>query len=230
MLHVEQSEFEALQKNNEVLGKKLTKRSAQYVFELRKLLSQEMDMESQEKAMAEILPELLEAQKKGETAKQLFGPVAEKAKKIIEGPEEEEKEMPYWLMWLDNTLLVFVFLAGMTAILNLFNARGAQYGLTSLIVASLVGGFVFNTMYQLIYRYEKPGADRSKKPKAWKAWGIIIVLTFVWMMIFSASVLIPAKINPMIDPVILIIIAALVYGVRYLLKKKLGYKGSFFQR
>lgn len=230
MLHVEQSEFAALQKSNEALGKQLTKRSAQYVFELRKLLSQEMDMESQEQVMAELLPELIAAQKKGETARQLFGPVSERAKKIIEGPEKEEKEMPYWLMWLDNSLLVFVFLAGMTALLTLFNARGAQYGLVSLLVASIFGGVVFNTMYQLVYRYERPGADRSKKPKAWKAWLIIIALTFVWMMIFSASVLIPAKINPVFDPVLLIIIAALVYGIRYLLKKKLGYKGSFFQR
>lgn len=227
---MEQSEFEELQKKNKELSEHLTKRSVQYVYDLRKRLSQELDMEDQEKAMAEILPELIAAQKKGITARQLFGPVDQKAKEIIEGPEEEPKEMSFGMMWLDNTVIVFVFLAAMTGIMQVFNMKGSAYGITSLLVSSVFGGLVFNMMYRLIYRYEKPGADKSKKPKTWKAILIIIALTFAWMIIFSASLMIPAAINPALNPIILLILAAAIFGIRYVIKKKVGYEGTFFQR
>lgn len=231
MLHVEQSEFKALQEKNKELGQQLTKRSAQYVFELRKNLGTALDMEDQEKALAEILPELIAAQKKGITARQLFGPVSQKATEIINGPEEAPKEeLSFWAMWLDNTVIVFVFLAVMTGAMALFDVRGSNYGILSLLLSSVVGGLVFNMMYRLIYRYEKPGADKSKRPKTWKAMLIIIALTFVWMMIFSASIMIPAAINPSLDPMILLVLAAAIYGIRYWIKKKVGYEGTFFQR
>lgn len=62
---MEQEEFKQLKEQNEQYMQQLSKRSYDYIFKLRKVLQETMDVESQEKALAEVLPGLVQAQKKG---------------------------------------------------------------------------------------------------------------------------------------------------------------------
>lgn len=226
-----QRPFEEIKKENEAYAEKLSKRSVQYIYELRKILSQSMNVDSQERALNDILPKLITAQRQGITARQLFGPVADMARLVIEGPKEEPKEMPFWQMWLDNTLMVFVLLGAFGGIISLFLPNPMVIGITSMILSAMCGGVVFWAMYHFIYRYDRPGADKSKKPKTWKSIVIILGLMLIWMAILQASMtLLPPSWNPALTPIWMLIVSALVYGVRYVLKKTLGYSGSFFSR
>lgn len=223
--------FDEVKQENEDYIRQLSKRSAQYIYELKKILSNEMNVENQERALNEILPQLICEQKKGVTARQLLGPVQDCARLIIEGPKEEPKEMPMWQMWLDNSLLIFVLLGAFSGIMGVFSENPMIIGIVSMIISAVIGGGIFYLMYRLIYQYDRPGADKSKKPKTWKSMLIIIALMFVWIAALQLSMVwLPSNINVSLTPIWMLIISALVYGVRYLLKRQLGYSGSFFNR
>lgn len=224
-------DFAALKKENEAYGEKLSKRSAQYIYELRKRLSEKMNVERQEVVLNEILPTLVAGQKEGKTAKQLLGTVDDCAQRLIEGPKKEPKEMPFWQMWLDNALMVFAILGAMSGIFGLFPSKPMMMGMTSMILSAIFGGFVFCAMYYFIYRYDRPGADKSKKPKLWKSLLIITALMLLWMAVLQLSmVYLPVQWNLALNPIWTLVVAAAAYGIRSLLKRYLGYSGSFFNR
>ena len=60
---------------------------------------------------------------------------------------------------------------------------------------------------------------------------IITALMLIWMAILQMTmVFLPTSLNPAFSPILTLLVSAAVYGIRTLLKRKLGYKGSFFTR
>ena len=176
-------------------------------------------------ALNEMLPILVEEQKTGKTARQLFGTVSERLDAIVNKPAEQKKSTTASLMWLDNFLLLFGLLGVVAGIMGLFVSRGTQtvtYGLTTLIVASAVGGLVFYMMYLFVYQFEQPGADKSKKPKTWKTILMLASVTIVWFLVFNGAALLPPALNPILDPMVMIILSGLALALRYYLKKRFG--------
>jgi len=109
--------------------------------------------------------------------------------------------------------------------MGLFVPRGTQavtYGLTALVIASAVGGLVFYMMYLFVYQYEQPGADKSKKPKTWKTIVMLGSVTLVWFLVFNGAALLPPSLNPILDPMVLVVLSALALAARYYLKKRFG--------
>lgn len=228
---VNEKSFEEIKAENEQYAQKLSKRSEQYIYELKKKLSDHYNVEKQEHVLNELLPKLVEGQRKGETARQQFGTVDECLKLILEGPKVPIKEMPFWQMWLDNSLMVFAILGAMNGIIGLFPQKTMRMGITSMVLSAVCGGVVFWALYHFIYRYDRPGADHSKKPKTWKSVVIITALMLIWMAILQMTmVFLPTSLNPVFSPILTLLVSAAVYGIRTLLKRKLGYKGSFFTR
>lgn len=215
---------------NRELETQLTKRNQQYIFDLKKSL-EAANLSEEEKAVAlhEMLPTLVKEQKGGKTARQLYGTVSERVEAIIEGPSVaagENTTKPI-LMWLDNTLLLlgmFAVLVGFMALIS--KGKAVQYGLLTVITAAAFGGWVFYLMYKYIYQYERPGADKSQRPKIWKTMLILTPVFFVWILTFSLTSLLPGYLNPILDPVIVIVIGAAALGLRYYLKKKFNIIGS----
>lgn len=229
---MEQEVLRELVAKNRELETQLTKRNEQYVFDLNKSLSAaNLSEEAKVLAFSEILPELVDGQKTGKTARQLFGTVSERTLAIIDKPEPV-RESTMWEMWLDNALLIFGFLAITTGLLGLFSKKsaGATYGIITLFVAAISGGYAFYLMYKYIYQYERPGADKSKKPGVLKT-GVIIFFAFMaWFIIFTASSLITPTINLQFVPVVNVALGAIAIGIRYLLKKKYKIQGSILMR
>lgn len=212
---------------NRELEKKLTKRNEQYLFDLKKaLVAANLSEEVQTLALQEILPQLVAGQKSGKTARQLFGTVSERTEAILNKPEAVPETTPF-LMWLDNTLLLFGIMTIMFSLMMLFSKGQTQpMGLVTLILASMAGGYVFYVMYKYIYRYDRPGADRSKRPGWVKTGFIMLAAMLLWLIVFTGSALLPAIVNPVLDPTIVIIIGGAALGVRYLLKKKFNMRSS----
>lgn len=223
---MEQEELRVLEKENNQLEEKLTKRNEQYIFDLKKALkAANLTDEQTIMSLHEILPILVEEQKSGKTARQLFGTVSERLDIIVNKPVEQKKSTTASLMWLDNFLLLFGLLGLVSGIMGLFVSRGTQpvtYGLTALIVASAVGGLVFYMMYLFVYQFEQPGADRSKKPKTWKTILMLGSVTIVWFLVFNGAALLPASLNPILNPIVLMALAAIALVLRYYLKKHFG--------
>ena len=225
---MESEQLREIVKENNSLEEKLTKRNQQYIFDLKKSLeAANLSEEEKVKALHDILPTLVSEQKGGKTARQLFGTVSERTEAIINKPAEAKVNAKPVLMWLDNALLLLGLLSIMIAITGLFS-RGTvpAYGISTLVFGSAVGGWIFYLMYKYIYQYEYPGADRSKKPGMGKTLLILGGTTLIWVLSFSATTLLPPVMNPLLDPIIIVVIGAASLALRYYLKKKYGILGS----
>jgi uncharacterized membrane-anchored protein len=212
---------------NRELEQKLTKRNEQYIFDLKKsLVAANLSEEAQTLALHEILPQLVDGQKSGITARQLFGTVSERTEAILSRPEELPESTPF-LMWVDNTLLVFGVMSVMFSIMMLWSKGNSQpVGLLTLVLSSMFGGYAFYLMYKFVYQYDRPGADKSKRP-GWLKTGVILVASmFLWIVVFAGSSMLPRVINPVLDPIIVIILGGAAIGVRHLLKKKYNIRSS----
>lgn len=214
---------------NRELEQKLTKRNEQYIFDLKKSMSA-ANFSEEEKTVAlhDVLPALVDGQKKGTTARQLFGTVSECMDGIINKPAESSESKPVFI-WLDNFLMMFGIFAVILNALGMFmkQKNQMQYGLITLLVGAGIGAWVMYLMYKYIYQYDRPGADKSKKPKRWKSMLILTAAVLVWMLVFMVAVAIPRAVNPVLDPIIMIVIGAAALGLRYYLKKKYHIVGSF---
>lgn len=216
----------AMVAQNRELEPQLTKRNQQYIFDLKKSLEaanlSEAEMAT---ALNEILPVLVKEQKGGKTARQLFGTVSERTEAILAKPEPKKETKPL-LMWADNAMFIFGLFAVMLGLMRLFMKNSGQqtYGLLTLIIASLFGGYAFYLMYKYIYQYERPGADKSKRPKLWKTMLILVPVFFLWILVFTVSAMLPY--NIVLDPFIQLVLGAAVFALRWYLKKKYNIEGS----
>jgi uncharacterized membrane-anchored protein len=219
---------------NVELEAQLTKRNQQYVFDLKKsLIAANFSDKDIQSGLHGMLETLVKEQKSGTTARQLFGTVSECTETFLAKPEKPQITSKPWQMWLDNFMMLFGLLYLVTSAMGVWmsisktsKGQAAVYGITTLLLASAVGGLVFYLMYHLIYRYEYPGADKSKKPKMWKTAIILVLATIVWLAAFQGSILLPSAINPVLDPVVGVIISILVLLLRWYLKRRYGIVGS----
>ncbi|MDR0299318.1 MAG: DUF1129 domain-containing protein [Streptococcaceae bacterium] len=201
----------------------LTAKNSDYVHSVtRGLLLAGKSDEEVKTILADIIPQIVAAQKTGVTARNLLGTPTE----FIEGykPKEADKNQKYTntdpkLMILDSILLLFSLLAGLYGIMMEFNKTGVYYGLTTLILSSIVGGLA---LYQ-VYRNQLEAAQKKEKQSFWKRSRptlFLILYMLAWVVVTSVTAFLPAVINPLLNGVTMIILAVLVFGGRYLLKRR----------
>ena len=224
---MEPEKLQEIVAENRELEKNLTKRNEQYIFDLKKSMkAANLSEQEQTLALHDILPVMVEEQKSGKTARQLFGTVSERTESILNKPVEKKESTPL-LMWLDNAMLLMGALALMMSIASLlFKGRMQQMGLLALVIGSMVGGYALYLMYKYVYQYDRPGADKSKRPGFIKSGSIMVGAMFLWIITFSAAALLPQTINPVLDPVVMIVIGGAVLAARYFLKKKYNMQSS----
>lgn len=212
---------------NRELENELTNKNQQYIFDLKKSL-EAANLSEEEKAVAlhDMLPVLVKEQKTGRTARQLFGTVSEQTEAILNKPEEKKETKPIF-MWLDNALLILGVFGLMLGTMGLFFKDSVQvYGLITLFLMAGLGGWVFYLMYKYVYQYERPGADKSQRPKLWKTLLILGGAFLFWVLIIGVSALIPPFINIILTPIALVVVGGAALGIRYYLKKKYNIVGS----
>ncbi|MGX6962727.1 DUF1129 domain-containing protein [Vagococcus xieshaowenii] len=226
---MEAQELRALIEKNLELEEKLTKKNQQYIFDLRKAMNgANVSDEKQITALADMLPQLVETQKTGQTARQLFGTVTERLELIANEPVEV-KEVGMKEMVIDNSLLLFALLGVMSVVMPMF-LNGQPQGILTLIIGSISGGVAFYYLYNKVYQYDRPGADRSQKPGAGKTFAISMLAMLGWSVFFIGSMLIPGSINVVLQPVITLILSVGAYLLRRYLRKKNNIMTNMFSR
>ncbi|MBZ2405896.1 DUF1129 domain-containing protein [Liquorilactobacillus hordei] len=205
----------------------LTKRNAEYLFKLKKVL-EEKNVPSQriEEALQSITEELKEKQRQGVTATKLYGTVSEKAENIIKGPKKAPTATPFWKIALDNGLMMFIMFCIMYAILQQFSPNSSQIngGFLTLIVTSVIAGVA------MAYFYRVAGDRRTsgRKVPFWKTMLLSLVLVIIWVTAYTLVVNVPGVINQTLQPVVYVVLAVLMFGLRYFLKKKYDIKSTPF--
>lgn len=203
----------------------LTNKNQEFIHIATKQLIQDGKSDAEIKEILEgILPSIEENQKNGIPARSFLGAPTTWAAQFTQSPEQikeaaaANKNTNPWLMWANYSLFWFGLLGLITGILSLTNSNYPSYGLLSLIVIGLGGGAILYATYYFVYRHI--GKEKSQRPNMWKSIAILAALMIVWLALFSASSFLPAAINPVLSPLVLVIIGAIALAIRYYLKKK----------
>ncbi|HEM2651710.1 TPA: DUF1129 domain-containing protein [Streptococcus suis] len=206
--------------------KELTRKNQEFIHTATNLLIKDGKSDSEIKELLEeILPTIIEKQKTGVTARSLYGTPSEW---VASKPtsEEQQTKMEYnenpWLMWLDSSLLMLAIIAGINGLMNLLG-QGARYGLLTLLVIGFGVGAGMYVMYHFVYREQ---IKTGQRPKFLKSITFLGLATLAWSVVFILAALIPAAFNPVLPPLVTILIGAAAFGARYLLKKKYNIRNA----
>ncbi|WP_125979874.1 DUF1129 domain-containing protein [Loigolactobacillus iwatensis] len=208
---------------------RLTKRNAEYMFRLKKALAEtKLSAERQTQAYSEMLPQLIEGQKKGQTARQQFGTVTERVQAIVDGPKKgREANTNRWLVMLDNTLMIFMIFTlmyGITGMLSKQPQKEAAMGILSLVIVSLAAGFGSEELMRLI-----GPRDKKKKRMAW--WKLLLMGVggfIVLMLVYIVTSMIPGPLNAVLPGVVYLVLGAVTFVVRLYLKRRFNIQGTMF--
>lgn len=208
----------------------LTKRNEDYLFHLDKALTEKnYDPEQKEQVLTEMYQELKEKQKQGVVATKLYGTVTEKAELIVNGPKKSEAptELPkFWILALDNGLIMFIMFCIMYTLLGVFSPKQADVsgGWITLLATSTIVGVGLAFFYRSML-----SARKEKGKKRWiKTILITLELILIWIVAFGVIAFIPVSINRTMEPIVYAILAGLGYLVRRYLKKKYNFRSVMF--
>lgn len=200
---------------DELLGQ-LTKKNDEYVFRLRKILTDSGWPEQKQRDMlANLLPEMLEGQRQGKPATQLYGPPTAKADAILKAPKPRPV-VPLWLSAGDLTLFFLAIFCVIYGLLATFGGKNMQAGsgILSLAIMSLMAGILF------AYFNQWNTLPKDKRPKTW-----VLLLAGVALILLgsvAASVLSAIK-SPVTQaspwPAYLVV-AVVAYASHYYLKRR----------
>lgn len=171
--------------------------------------------------LEEVIPTILENQKKGITARSLYGaPTVWVASFSKEANQKEAapKNTNPWLMWLDTSLLFIGIVGLLNSIMTFFNTNATVTGLVSLLALGFGGGASMYATYYFVYRHM--GKDKSLRPSWFKVIGALTLAMLAWITLYAATAFLPKALNPQLPPVALLITGALAIGLRYLLQRK----------
>ncbi|HFI0564284.1 TPA: DUF1129 domain-containing protein [Streptococcus suis] len=207
--------------------KELTKKNQEFIHIATNQLIKDGKTDSEIKALLEeILPTIIEKQKTGVTARNLYGAPSEWAASKSFSKEEMKDQVEFnenpWLMWLDSSLFMLALIAGINGVMNLLG-QGAQYGLVTLLVIGFGVGAGMYFMYHFVYKEQ---IQTGQRPKLLKAILFLGLATLAWSLVFLLAALIPATFNPILPPIATILIGVLAFGIRYLLKKKYNIRNA----
>lgn len=202
----------------------LTKKNQEFIhIATNQLIEDGKSDEEIQAILEEVLPTIIENQKKGLTARTLLGAptvwAASFTKKASDAKANQEKKNDNpWLMWLDTSLLFIGIVALLNALMGFFNSAATSSGLFSLLALGFGGGAAMYATYHFIYRFA--GKPKSERP-GWKKTFLVLGLAMLgWVLLYTATAFLPAVLNPQLPPIVMLIIGVVSLVGRYFLQKK----------
>ena len=208
----------------------LTSKNSDYIHSVTRQLMLAGKTDEQVKTiLADIVPQILEAQRDDKTARSLFGTPTTFVSSYTTADKKQKEAVVYtdnaWLNWLDSVLLVFSLLAGVNGLTSLFQKGASGYGLTALILSSLAGGAALFTIANLQTAQRNPNAKKRFRGY----YMLMMIASFVlWFGVTYGALLLPVSLNPQFPGAYLIVAAVVVFGIRYLLRRRYHIRPSLF--
>ena len=205
----------------------LTNKNEQYVFQLeRELKAAGFEGAQIEKELLVMLPEIVEKQKAGITARQLFGTVTERVQSIVAGPAKDPNaKSPDWQIAVDGGLLVGGLFALVTGVMLMLNQSvdTQPMGLFTLLINFIAGAFVM-----LAISKNAPKFDNPKGQRGYIRYLVVsTVAMMAWLLLVVVSQqFIPSVINLVMSYEWYLLIGAAALAAKFYLKKKLNIVGS----
>ena len=223
------SSTQTKKEENSVLFQKLTKKNEQYMLSLNKtLIEKNMSETKKEDIFNEMLKKLVERQKTGETARQLYGTVTECANQLIDQPEKVQTgPSENWKIALDGGLMIgglFSLITGLSGLFSNVEETASALGIITTLLNFIVGGLV-------ILWISKNMPDR-KNPKKGGMFRYILVSTIgmlsLMVVMTGSMMVIPSAVNVPINAIGNIVVGVLAFVAKYFAKRKLNIRGGLF--
>lgn len=220
------------EKGNAFANYGLTRKNEEFIYQLNKQLDrQEVPKDKQPEMIQETVDKLLAGQKKGQTAKALFGTPTEYAKEL-KNPKPKDTQATTQrsmkLLSIDNTLIffsIFTFMYGIMFLLSPTILKTKQYGssgITAIVLVAVIGGILFSyIMLQL-----QPVGGKKPRPMATRI--LILVLGLVvWLGIYMMATWLPNIINPRLNAWVYIIFGLVAFGGDLYFRNKYHVSGIY---
>ncbi len=204
----------------------LTKRNAEYMFKFNQAIAgTKLTPQKQAETVQQMVKELLEEQKKGKTARNMWGTVDERVQQILNPPKPKpDARRDYWPNAMYNALLFFViftFLYGITFFFAKGGTKGMM-GITGIILSSIIAGLGIPAMTMVI----QPGV-KHKYPLWMRIIGLIGFLV-VWIGIFFLAGLIPPVLSPVLNPYVYLALGIIGAVGAFFVKRNFNITGGLF--
>ncbi len=203
-------------------GLGLTKRNNDYMFkfytELGKVDNKKISNDKKAAIVNQMVADLLQGQKEGKTARNMWGTVDQKLENTVNPPKKpaEFQKENYWINALYNMILFVTIFFLMYGAVGLFTPKTKQtsMGLTGIIFASIIAGLGI----PLMTAFFTPGMKH--RFNFWVRILIIIGFLVVWMVVFMLAGFIPAIINPVLNPAVYLGIGLATAAGSYFFKQR----------
>lgn len=203
----------------------LTNKNEQYIYQLERGLKEAgFDKAKIEEELSQLLPQIVEKQKAGITARQLFGTVTECVQSLVSGPAKDPNaKSPDWQIALDGGLLVGGLFALVSGVMLMLNAEAQAMGLITLLINFVAGAYAM-----LAISKNAPKFDNPKGQRGYIRYLVVSTLAMVaWLIVVVASQqFIPSFINITPGYEWYLIIGAAAISAKFYLKKKLNIVGT----
>ncbi|MGP3640896.1 DUF1129 domain-containing protein [Lentilactobacillus hilgardii] len=204
----------------------LTKRNAEYMFRFNQEIAKtKLTPQQQADTIHQMVEELLAGQKSGKTARNMWGTVDQRIQRVLNPPKRKpDIKRDYWPNAFYNMLLFFViftFMYGITFFFTKSSARGMM-GITGIVLSSIIAGLGIPALTMLI----QPGV-KHKYP-LWLRIIFMVLFFVVWMGVFFFAGLIPAVINPVLNPYVYIALGAVGVVGAFFVKRNFQITGGLF--
>lgn len=209
---------------NVELYKQLNKRNQQYLYDFDKALQEKnIAMEKSQSVKFEMMNTLIKAQKKGITAKQIYGTVSQQVTHVIAGPKEDlSKPSSDFHLFVDGGLMlgsVFMIISGITP--------QQRLGIVALLL-----NFLFAGLAMLIITKSSPKylgtTDIKNKKFLIRYVGTTILGMAIWMVGMIVIQFLPEVINPVFDGTIYVVLGLAALALRFYIKKVWNIRGTMF--
>ena len=215
----------------------LTRKNEDFMYQLNKQLDRlGVPSDKKDAMLKETIDKLLAGQKKGQTARALFGTPTEYAKELKKPkptPAEASKQS-IKLLAIDNMLIflsIFTFMFGLMFWLSqtaMQTKNAGSSGITAILIVAITGGLIFGYVAtQVQPQIDKNGKRVSKKP-LWQRILLIVAGLAAWLIIYMLVSMLPNVINPRLNPWVYIGIGVITFIGDMYFRSKFHVTGSLY--
>lgn len=209
---------------NVQLYNQLNKRNQQYMYDFdRALQEKNIAAEKSNAVKFEMMTALVKAQKKGITARQMYGTVSQQVNQVVSGPKQDlSKPSPDLHLFVDGGLMIgslFMIISGM--------ASQQRLGIVALLLNFLFAGFAMLIITKASPKYIGT-TDVKNKRFLIRYVGSTIAGMLIWMVGMMALQFIPEAINPVLDGTVYVVLGLVILALRFYIKKAWNIRGTMF--
>lgn len=225
---IDNQDEEIKQMDPDKLREKLSNKNQDYVFRLEKELQLQGSLSQIDARQMtnKLLGEIIVAQRHGQPANGLYlASPRIKAEQMLH-PEKKPTPTPFWQLAVDGAGLYLVFFLVLIGVMDVFQpnqSTNSQMGILTVASVGIIMGII-------MVRFNDWVVPSKNGKRSWSKAILSIIGTAGGIFILTWVLSIPALkvINPVLPGSVDLIIAAVVYGLRYLFRKHYHIVGSAF--